>query len=169
MKRFPTARRAAYVAAMATLLICCKEVIAYLPNVELVSLLVALFAVHFGTDALYAIYTFALVQGLLYGFNLWWWVPYLYVWTVLWFAARAMRRTEQPLAWGAMLGIYALVFGFLCALPYFVTGGIGGGLTYYLAGLGFDLIHTVSNFFVGLLLWRPLSKALALIAKTEDR
>ena len=167
MHRYPAARRAAYVAAMATLRICCKEVIAYLPNVELVSLLVALFAVHFGTDALYAIYTFALVQGLLYGFNLWWWAPYLYVWTVLWFIARAMRRCEDAAAWGAVLGIYALLFGQLCALPYFVASGWSAGLTYYLAGLGFDLIHTVSNFFVGLLLWKPLSKELGRIAKTE--
>ena len=35
------------------------------------------------------------------------------------------------------------------------------GLAYFLSGLSFDLIHCVANFIVGLVLWRPLDRALS--------
>ena len=51
-----TAKRACYIAAMTAILITCKEAISSLPNVELVTLLVCLFRVHFGVDTLFVIY-----------------------------------------------------------------------------------------------------------------
>ena len=56
--------------------------LAALPNVELVSLLVIVGTLAFRRRAVYAIYVFAILEGLVYGFGVWW-VMYLYVWTIL--------------------------------------------------------------------------------------
>lgn len=99
-----TAKRACYIAAMTAILITCKEAISSLPNVELVTLLVCLFRVHFGVDTLFVIYIFAVVEGLIYGFHPLWWIPYLYVWTILWAVSHLLKKEDSPLAWAAMIG-----------------------------------------------------------------
>ena len=76
------ARDAAVVGVAAALMFGSQVALSFLPNVELVSLLVILFAQHLGRRALFAIYVFVLLEGLLYGFGSWWLV-YLYIWTVL--------------------------------------------------------------------------------------
>ena len=55
-----------------------KLLMAGLPNIEPVSLLVILFAITFGCKALYPIYTYVLLEFLIYGFNLWS-INYLYI------------------------------------------------------------------------------------------
>ena len=155
-----TAKRACYIAVMAAIIIASKEAVSALPNIEPVTLLVCLFQVHFGIDTLYAIYIFALVEGLIYGFHPLWWIPYLYVWTILWVISHLLKKDDHPVAWASLMGMFGLVFGALCTLPYFVVGDWAGGLAYFLSGLSFDLVHCVGNFFVGLLLWKPLNVAL---------
>ncbi len=146
---------------MASIIIVSKEAVSSIPNVEPVSLLVCLFSAHFGADTLIAIYIFDLVEGLIYGFHPLWWVPYLYVWQLLWLLSRCLSRKDPPLAWAVLLGIFGLCFGALCTLPYFVVGKWAAGLAYFLSGLSFDLIHCIANFFVGLILWKPLDRALS--------
>ena len=50
----------------------CKIVMAGIPNVELTSFLLILFAVYFGKKVLLVIPAFILIEGLMYGFGLWW-------------------------------------------------------------------------------------------------
>jgi energy-coupling factor transport system substrate-specific component len=76
-----------------------------LPNVELTSLLVIVFALVFGYKALFIIYIFVLLEGIFYGFHIWW-VNYLYVWTVLFFVARLFRRKRSSLFWAVISGVY---------------------------------------------------------------
>lgn len=162
------ARKVTYVAAMAAVLIAVKEAISVIPNVELVSLMTALFAVYFGKLALFSVYVYVLVEGLLYGFYPWWFIPYLYVWALLWLVCWLLRKNEDTIIWAVVLAVYGLLFGTMCSVPYFVTSGAAVGVAYILSGLGFDLIHAVSNFLLGLLLWKPLCTALGKICpKTE--
>ena len=156
-----TAKRACFIAAMSAIIVVAKEAVSSIPNVEPVTLLVCLFSVHFGADTLFAVYIFDLVEGLIYGFHPLWWLPYLYVWPFLWLLSRLLKKEDPPLAWALLMGIYGLCFGMLCTLPYFIVGDWAGGIAYFLSGLSFDLIHCVSNFLVGLLLWRPLNRALS--------
>ena len=65
-------------------------------------------------------------------------------------------RSESPLVWSMISGAYGLAFGFLCALPYFVSGGVGGGMAYWISGLHFDVLHCVGNVVVCLVLNKPL-------------
>lgn len=136
---------------------------ASLPNIELVSLLIILFTLLFGRKVLFIIYSFALLQGFLYGFSLWW-ITYLYVWTVLALFTWLFRRQSSPLFWAILSGLFGLSFGALCSIPTFITGFFGGGFSggisaaaaWWVSGIPFDLLHCGGNFVVALLLFRPL-------------
>ena len=69
-----------------------------------------------------------------------------------------MRWTGKPRPISAALlaGIFGMLFGLLCAVSYFFTGGPGAALAWWTAGIPFDIIHGISNFTVTLLLFEPL-------------
>jgi len=69
-------------------------------------------------------------------------------------------ESRSPLLWAVIGAIYGLVFGTLSSIPYFFTLGFSGGLAYIAAGLSFDLIHCFGNFFVILILFKPLNNML---------
>ena len=52
-------------------------------------------------------------------------------------------------------GGFGLSFGALCALPY-LAGGPWAAFSYWAAGIPFDLLHGLGNFFLALFLGRPL-------------
>lgn len=146
-----------------------QAALAFLPNIELVSLLLIVFTLTFGKKVLYIIYGFALLEGFLYGFHLWW-INYLYVWTVLALAAHLSRRRTHPAYWAVLSGFFGLCFGALCSFPYFFIGWSGaaagtsrlaGGLhsmaAWWITGIPFDLLHCAGNFVCALVLFRPLS------------
>ena len=143
----------ALLAAVMTVL---QVAMAALPNIEPVSLLTLAYALVFGRQVFYIVATFALLEGLVFGFHLWW-VSYLYIWP-LWAAAVLLlkRGGERPaLFWAAASGAFGLSFGALCALPY-LAGGPWAAFSYWVAGIPFDLLHCGGNFFLTLALVKPL-------------
>lgn len=132
-----------------------QVVIAGLPNIELVSLLVIIYTLVFERKTIPIIYIFALLEGLLYGFGIWW-VMYLYVWTILYVIARIFRNNQRPLFWAFTGGFFGLIYGFLCSIPYIFAGGIGAGIAWWIRGIPYDIIHGVSNFIVILVLFNPI-------------
>ena len=149
-------RRVVLCAMLAALMTALQAAMAPLPNIEPVSLLVLVYALVFGRDVFYIIYTFVLLEGLLYGFHLWW-VTYLYIWT-LWALAVLLisrGRDRGPLLWAVASGAFGLSFGALCALPY-LAGGPWAAFSYWTAGIPFDLLHCAGNFCLTLALERPL-------------
>ena len=163
------ARRLALLGILTAVLLGGQVALAALPNVEVVSLLVILYSLLLGRQVFLILYAFVLLEGCLYGFGLWW-VSYLYVWTILAAIALALRRAEaHPLFWAIVCGFFGLGFGALCALPCLVTGGMAAAVSYWLAGLGFDLVHCAGNFTLCLLLFRPLHRLLERLLRRYDR
>lgn len=155
-------RRVVLCALLAAVMAVLQVVMAPLPNIEPVSLLVLVYTLAFGRDVFYILFTFVLLEGLVFGFGLWW-ASYLYVWP-LWAGAVLLisrGRAKPPLVWAAASGAFGLSFGALCALPY-LAGGPWAALSYWLAGIPFDLLHCAGNFFLALVLERPLYRALTL-------
>lgn len=155
-KLLTQSRRVVLCAMLAAVMTALQVAMAPLPNIEPVSLLVLVYALVFDRDVFYIIYTFVLLEGLLYGFHLWW-VTYLYIWT-LWALAVlliARGRDRSPLLWAAASGAFGLSFGALCALPY-LAGGPWAAFSYWTAGIPFDLLHCAGNFCLTLALERPL-------------
>lgn len=142
---------------------------ASLPNIEPVSLLVLLFTLHFRKKTLLMIYAFALLEGIWYGFHLWW-VMYLYVWTILWGVVMALSaggRRHGALFWAVVSGLFGLSFGFFCSFPYVALGGIQMAWSWWMAGLVFDVAHGVGNFVLALVLFYPLDRVMTALRLGE--
>ena len=137
-----------------------QVVMAPLPNIEPVSLMVMLFAVVFGWKGLYPTYVFVVMEILFYGIG-GWAAYYLYIWLVLFVAAKLMAEMKHPLGWAILSGAFGLLFGALCAILDAFVGGIGYAVTKWASGIIFDLAHCGGNFVIALVLFVPLRKLFA--------
>ncbi len=145
-------------AFFAALMFSVKTALASIPNVNLNALLIILAAVYFGWRALYAVGVYILLEGLIFGFSIWWF-SYLYIWPLLVVLAMLFRENDSPLLWAILAGVYGLLFGPLMYIGYFaVLGGWRGYAAMWIAGIPYDLIHAVSNFLTVLILFKPLSR-----------
>lgn len=141
-----------------------KWVMEFLPNVHLIGVFVVLFTVVYRKKALIPIYVFVFITGFFNGFNLWW-VPYLYIWTVLWaFAMLIPEKTPNKLKvflYPAICSLHGLLYGTLYAPFQAIAFGLDFKQTvaWIVAGFPFDIIHSVSNLIVGFLIY-PLSEVL---------
>ena len=144
---------------MGALLVVSKQAMSGLPNLEPVSLLIILFALELPRETPGAITVFILLQGVLYGFSLWW-VMYLYVWYLLALLSWLLRRMDNAFFWAVFSGLYGLCFGGLCAAVYLFATTPAFALRWWLSGLSYDAMHGVGNFVLMLLLYRPLRRAL---------
>jgi len=141
-----------------------KLIMEVLPNMHLLGMFIISLTVVYRVKALYPIYTFVLITGLFSGFATWW-IPYLYIWTILWAGAMALPKKMPPkLAAAAymLLGAaHGCLYGCLYAPAQALMFGLSfeGMIAWIAAGLPFDLIHGVSNFFAGILVL-PLVKVL---------
>lgn len=142
-------------AMIAAMMVATQVALASLPNIHLVAVFVILAAMLFGWKALWSVYIFVGLEGLIYGFSMWF-VNYLYVWTVLAVIAVLCRRNRSPVFWAAVSGIFGLGFGALCSIPYFFVGGWAAGFSFWVAGIPFDLIHCVANTVLCAVLLMPL-------------
>ncbi|MEG0878028.1 MAG: hypothetical protein RSF00_05050 [Oscillospiraceae bacterium] len=152
------AKKLALGAVLAAILMVAQVVLSFLPNIELCSLLIILYTLCFTPAvAVWAVAVFVILQGLLYGFGIWWF-SWLYIWPVLILFAWLFRRNTSAVLWAVIAGVFGLCFGALCALPYFITGGFYAGISYWFAGIPFDIAHCVGNFVLTLVLFKPLYK-----------
>ena len=176
MSRRLSAQDVATVGLMIAAIEVCKLLMQGLPNIEMTSFLVILFTLHFGRLSIYAVPAFILIEGMIYGFGLWW-VMYLYAWPLLALITHAFSRIDSAFFWACVSGAFGLLFGLLCAIPYFFIGLAGGGvsqgmtqmLAWWVAGIPFDLIHGVSNFALMLALYHPIANLLRRMPQIVNR
>ena len=155
-----TARELCILAFFAALIFVVKAALASIPNVNLNALLIILVTLYFGWKALYTVSVYVLLEGLIFGFNIWWF-SYLYIWPLLVVLVMAFRKNRSPLLWAILAGIYGLLFGPLMYIGYFaILGGWRGFAAMWIAGIPYDLIHAVSNFLTVLILFKPLSRVM---------
>ena len=132
-----------------------KLVLAALPNIHLTAVLITALTIIYRKKALYPIYVYVLLEGLFGGFSAWW-IPYLYVWTILWAVVMILPRDLKNRKYGAVAymavcGLHGLLFGTLFAPAQALLFGMSfkAMLAWIAAGLSFDVIHGVSNFILG--------------------
>lgn len=157
--------RLALAGLMGALLVVGKQAMTGLPNIEPVTLLIVLFTLELPRETPAAITVFLLLQGVLYGFGLWW-AMYIYVWYLLALLTWLLRRMDNALGWAVFSGIYGLCFGGLCAGVYLVAKTPAFALSWWISGLPYDVMHGAGNFVLMLLAYRPLRHALQ-IAKRQ--
>lgn len=160
------ARDIAVLAAGAALMIGVQVLMAPLPNIEAVSLLIILLTLSFSYRALWSVAVFVLVEGLIYGFGLWF-LSYLYLWPCLVLLTLLFRRMlgESAWAWAVFSGAYGLLFGALYAIVYLFIGGLPLFFSGWVSGIPFDVAHCVGNFAICAALFTPLRRALERILR----
>lgn len=160
------ARELAATALMGALLVAAQVALSFLPNIELVSLLLIIYALCFPLrQALMACFVFTLLEGLLYGFGIWWGM-YLYSWPLLVLLARRMRGNPTRMGAALLSGGFGLSFGALCAIPYLITGGLSYGVGWWVSGIPFDIAHCIGNLLAALVLFDPLLRLFSRLART---
>lgn len=145
----------------------CKVALAGVPNIELTSFWIIIFTLFVGWKILFVIPAFICIEGAIYGIHLWW-IMYLYAWPLLALITWIFRKQKSVWFWSILSGIFGLLFGFLCSLPYVVIGAVDGGLrnglyagfTYWIAGIPFDITHCIGNFIIMLVLYMPIRMAM---------
>ena len=152
-------------ALLGALMFAAKMAMAALPNIEPVSLLVLVYTAVFGKKALKPIFVYVLMEFLIWGLGLWN-LNYLYVWLILFLLALAFRRMQSPWGWAILSGAFGLGFGLLCAPVYCITGGWAFGLSWWISGIPYDVLHCAGNFCLALALYRPLTRGLAALKQS---
>lgn len=158
-------RELCILAFFAALIFAAKAALASIPNVNLNALLIVLVTLYFGWRALYSVGVYILLEGLIFGFSVWWF-SYLYIWPLLVALVMLFRRNRSPLLWAILAGMYGLLFGPLMYIGYFaILGGWRGFAAMWIAGIPYDLIHAASNFLTVLVLFKPLSQVMDRFAR----
>ncbi len=150
-------------ALLGTLLLGGDLLMEWLPNVHLVGMLVTVYTAVYRWKAIIPLYIYVLLLGLLNGFALWW-IPYLYVWTVLWGTVMLLPRTltkKTAFAYAAVCTLHGFLFGTLYAPTQVLLFGLPWSAipAWIAAGLPFDIIHGIGNAVLSLLIY-PLTKLL---------
>ena len=134
-----------------------KVIMEILPNVHLLGVFVVAITVAYRKKALYPIYIYVFLNGLFSGFSLWW-IPYLYIWTLLWGAVMLLPKNiptkARPIIYMSVCALHGFLFGTLYAPAQAIMFGLDFKATvaWIAAGLPWDFVHGVSNFFCGILI-----------------
>lgn len=138
-----------------------KVVMEFLPNVHLLGMFTILLTVVYRKKALIPIYIYVLLNGIYAGFTLWW-IPYLYIWAVLWAVAmllpQDMSKGMCMIVYPLLCALHGLLFGVLYAPAQMLMFSLNFEqiVAWVIAGFPFDCVHAVGNLVAGLLIY-PLS------------
>lgn len=154
---------------LAALMFISKIVMEALPNIHLLGMFTMTYTLAFRKKALIPIYIYVMLNGLYAGFSMWW-VPYLYIWTVLWAATMILPKNMPVKAkcviYPIVCALHGIAFGTLYAPAQAIMFGLNFEQTiaWIISGLPWDLIHGIGNFFAGMLIL-PLSELLKKLMK----
>lgn len=161
-----TIREMAVFGMLGAIMYVSRLVMEVFPNIHLLGVFTVAFTVVYRKKALYPIYVYVILSGIFCGFAAWW-VPHLYLWTVLWGAVmllpEKMPRKARPFMYMAVCSAHGFLYGTLYAPAQALMFGMSfKGMTAWIAaGLPWDCIHGISNFFCGILI-TPIVLALRL-------
>jgi len=132
---------------------CSKIFMEFLPNVHLLGVFTIAFTIVYRKKALYPIYVYVMLNGLFAGFNMWW-IPYLYVWTVLWGVVMLLPQRTPKFVYVLVCSAHGFLFGTLYAPAQAIMYGLDfkGMIAWIIAGFPYDCIHGAANFCVGILI-----------------
>lgn len=164
-------RRMVLFSCFGTLMFASKIFMEFLPNVHPIAMFIVLFTVVYRVQALIPIYVFVFITGIYAGFALWW-IPYLYIWTVLWAMAMFIPKKIKPqnliIVCPIICGLHGIAYGALYAPAQAIMFGYDFQKLLVWIAMGFfpwDVIHAIGNVAMGLLVY-PLSKVLRRLDKS---
>ena len=164
MTRLQQAWEMCVFAMLGTLMFCSKILMEFLPNIHLLGMLTMVYTITFRQKALVPIYVYVLLNGLFAGFSIWW-IPYLYIWTILWAITMLIPQKIQKKFAYFVYPIVCSIHGFAFGILYSPAQALFFGLDFQktiawvISGLPWDVIHGIGNLITGMLII-PLSETL---------
>ena len=164
-------REIAIFAMLGTIMYLSKIVLEFLPNIHLLAVLTIAYTVVYRQKALYPIYVYVFILGLTNGFNMWW-IPHLYLWTVLWgvtmLLPKRMPKVVAPIVYIVVAGCHGFLYGTLYAPAQAIMFGLdfNGMVAWIIAGIPFDVTHGIGNIIGGLLIV-PIISVIRLAERTH--
>ena len=152
-----TVREVAVFSMLGAIMYISKIIMDLLPNIHLIGVLITAYTVVYGKKALCPIYIYVFLTGLLNGFGTWW-LPYLYIWAVLWGAVmlvpEQLSENKKQIIRIILCSLHGFLYGVLYAPAQALIFGLNFKQTiaWVIAGLPFDAIHGVSNLLCGFLI-----------------
>ena len=157
------AKKIAIIAMMTATLEGAKLALSFIPNVEIVTLLCALYGYVFGLSGIISTYLFVAIESLIWGFNTWV-ITYLLYWPLVAFIFMWLGKCDikNRLIITLTATLLTIFFGVLSSL---IDTGLLSGFydnffkrfsIIYIRGIVFYIIQTVCNFALFLGLFRPL-------------
>jgi energy-coupling factor transport system substrate-specific component len=143
-----------------------------LPNIHLLGVLTMVYTIVFRKKALIPIYLYVVMNGVFAGFALWW-LPYLYIWTVLWAITMLIPRNIPKkiacIVYPIICFLHGIAFGILYAPGQALMYGFGFKQTvaWIIYGLPYDVIHGLGNIGLGMLVL-PLSELMKKLLKMQN-
>ena len=187
-------REIAIFGMLGALMYASKVLMDVLPNIHLLGVFISAITIVYRKKALYPIYVFVFLTGMLNGFANWW-IPYLYIWTVLWAMVMVLpqgkkkngdmaevdhgdvsmtrkqtwKRNLRPLMYMCVSAAHGFLYGTLYAPVQALLYGFSFKTTiaWIISGIPFDITHGISNFWCGLLIL-PLVSALRLAERQHS-
>lgn len=168
--RRSAARVVALVGIMAATVECGKLALSFVPNVEIVTLLLALYGYVFGGAGIVCAIVFVAIEPLIWGFNTWV-ISYILYWPFVpvLFMLLGKKGVRKRFVIAAIAGLSTFFFGVLSAL---VEVGLFSGYfdnflyrlgVYYARGVVFYVIHVCSNIVIFAFLFPYLKNKLTRI------
>ena len=145
-----TVREITVYAMLGAVMYASKLIMEFAPNIHLLGVFTIAFTVVYRKKALYPIYTYVLLNGMFCGFATWW-IPYLYLWTVLWgvimVLPRNMSKKVQTIVYMIVCALHGFLFGTLYAPAQAILYGLDlkGMVAWIVAGLPWDFVHGRSS------------------------
>lgn len=144
-------------AMLGALMYCSKVIMEWAPNIHLLGMFVMVFTLVYRKKALIPLYIFVFMIGLFNGFSIWW-IPYLYIWTILWgitmLLPQKMSIKVKTIVYPLICFLHGFAYGTLYAPAQALMFGFNleQTIAWIVSGLPFDMIHGISNFAVGFMI-----------------
>lgn len=151
-----TIREIAVFAMLGTMMYVSKKLMEWAPNVHFLAMFTVSYTLVYRKKALIPTYVYVFMNGLFEGFAVWW-MPYLYLWAILWgFAMLIPKNLPMPVT--AVLaafvcGLHGIAFGTLYAPFQALVFGLGfkSTIAWIIQGLPFDVTHCLGNIAASVL------------------
>ena len=156
-------------AILGSLMYCSKIIMEWAPNIHLLGMFTMTYTLAYRVKGLIPIYVYVFLNGFFSGFAMWW-IPYLYIWAVLWGITMLLPKKIPAKAavfvYPVICGLHGLMFGTLYAPAQALLFGFDfrQTLAWIAAGFPWDILHAVGNFAAGFLIL-PLVKLIRKLDK----
>lgn len=138
----------------------------FLPNLHPLAMLMVTYTLTYRARALVPIYVYVFLLGIFNGFSLWW-IPYLYIWAVLWLFSMLIPKGASLKVKGILAtvvcALHGILFGILYAPSQAILFGLNfsGTVAWIVAGFPWDIVHMFGNIacsFLVIPLYRLLTR-----------